>query len=207
MDNETTSLLLTKINSQEQYRHDIPKEKMLHLVDIVGGYPPTAFQAINLISEKGLGVILTNEDRIKESRRTYFSRFIIRNNIRPIEKLILRLLNTYSPLPFEIIQICCAANDKEVGISIEKLINISLISTHDSGYKISTPVKESIEKEYGQLSPDEHLKISTSIADYASRLNSKDAVWLDAVRTSFYAAAFCGVDAVSYTHLTLPTKA
>lgn len=194
MDNETTSLLLTKINSQEQYRHDIPKEKMLHLVDIVGGYPPTAFQAINLISEKGLGVILTNEDRIKESRRTYFSRFIIRNNIRPIEKLILRLLNTYSPLPFEIIQICCAANDKEVGISIEKLINISLISTHDSGYKISTPVKESIEKEYGQLSPDEHLKISTSIADYASRLNSKDAVWLDAVRTSFYAAAFCGVD-------------
>ena len=72
MDNETTSLLLTKINSQEQYRHDIPKEKMLHLVDIVGGYPPTAFQAINLISEKGLGVILTNEDRIKESRRTYF---------------------------------------------------------------------------------------------------------------------------------------
>lgn len=194
MDNETTILLLNKIGAFQGNKCNIPKEKMIQLAEIVGGYPPTAFQAINLINEKGVGVILSNEEKIKEARRTYFSRFIIKNNINKIEKQILQILNSYSPLPYETILACCSGETNEIDKSIEKLINISLVLPHESGYKISSPVKEAVEKEYGQLTPENHKEISTSIADYAAKLQKKDLVWLDAVRVSFYSAAFCGID-------------
>ncbi len=115
------------------------------LTDYINGYPPSALYAAKQASTYGVPALINDKRRLVQFSNKRFVSHINDQNINESDKVVLRMLASYSPLPLEAILALYGNNDSISHDRLYELIDCSLVRVVDGQlYYIADPIKGSV---------------------------------------------------------------
>lgn len=164
------------------------------LADQVRGYPPAVYFALELMKSYGPTLVLQERNRIITFRTNPFVQYLRSLDPTAMERSILRMLASNSPLPLEVLTSVIRDDEKRLPTALARLIDVSLVLPDDSGwYRISDPVVDAVEAEIGVSSAAEHGALADSLGRYL-RNPTDDGAFLALTRVRFRALVLSGRD-------------
>ena len=143
-----TRRLLQRLSTNEDI--DIPPDALRDISEYVAGYPPSAYYAVNQVKEYGLDLLLNHKQKLVEFRTSVFIKHMNSLDLETNDGISLQLLTMFSPLPFQVIQLCLQADIEDVYKLMMKLIDLSLVIADGNGlYRISDPIVDSAINAFG----------------------------------------------------------
>jgi tetratricopeptide (TPR) repeat protein len=164
-DTEATALLrrLLTVNKSPFQEHQLQK-----CVELCDGYPPAIFFAATYIASYGIEVLLNNKDELSSLKRKAFAIFLQKLGLNAVDKLILRYMSREGGLTFDVLGVALGMNGKELGESLQRLIDLSLLTFEPPHYLIAWPLRDSIERLWGAISSHEYSQIAKRLIKWTN---------------------------------------
>ncbi len=153
----------------------ITSAEITELLEYLGGYPPAANHAIQLMLSYGTTAVIADKARLVDFRATYFVAYLReRQPLWEQNESILKLLCAYSPLPLQVIGESLRATPESLTKSIQSLIDASLVTPIDGGqFEIAQPVADAIRR-LADLSSVAHDAVAKSLENYLENAEDSD---------------------------------
>jgi tetratricopeptide (TPR) repeat protein len=149
--------LITMISNR--FGPSINKIQTVELSEYIGGFPPAVYYAMNLARNYGIEVVLSDKSRLIEFQATSFIRYLRDLSLNENEKLVLMLLDTFSPLPLRVIGNALNISRDELSTTLIRLIDSSLIIPDEySLYWLASPIKSAVSRVLGLL-PEKYYSL------------------------------------------------
>lgn len=139
------------IRTSGKRKEPLNHEEISELAEYTAGFPPSAYAAMEVVAEYGIAMALTNKAKFVQNRTNQFLQQFSRTNISEVEKSILCLLGSYSPLPLTVIISTITKGEIEIENIIkcmERLIDLSFIVVEDRLYRIADPIADAAIKAF-----------------------------------------------------------
>jgi len=169
------------------------------LADYINGYPPSAYYAVSLASEYGIGPILADKNRLVDFRTRVFIRFLRQRKFVDADRAILSVLARYSAIPLEALHPVVKLDERVVAQRLMTLIDHSLVVVGNSGlYSIADPIADAVLREF--VDSIDHTAMYHSLESLIADpdLNMPR---LSLYRMLFRAGALAGLDTATLFHL------
>jgi tetratricopeptide (TPR) repeat protein len=166
--------------------------QIAELADYVNGFPPSAYYAMSLVSDYGIGAVLADKNRLVDFRTGVFIRFLRQRQFTEADRAILSVLARYSPIPLEALHPVVEFDSQIVAQRLMTLIDHSLVVVGQSGlYAIADPIADAVLREF--TDPINHKAMYQSLESLIAdpELNMPR---LSLYRMLFRAGALAGVD-------------
>jgi len=177
----------------------IDAQQISALADYINGYPPSAYYAVSLVSDYGIGAVLADKNRLVDFRTGAFIRFLRQRKLTDADRRILFILARYSPIPLEALHPVVRLNEHIVAQRLMTLIDHSLVVIGGSGlYSIADPIADAVLREFDE--PIDHKEMFRSLE---SLIGDPDLNMprLSLYRMLFRAGAMAGHDTGTLFHL------
>lgn len=169
------------------------------LADYINGYPPSAYYAVSLVSDYGIGAVLADKNRLVDFRTGVFIRFLRQRKFTDADRAILSILARYSPIPLEALHPVAKLDERVIAHSLMTLIDHSLVVVGNSGlYSIADPIADAVLRDFAE--PVDHAAMYRSLESLIADpdLNIPR---LSLYRMLFRAGALAGLDTVALFHM------
>ena len=163
---ETKRLLALLANIAEL---QMSPAQISELSEYVAGYPPAAHFAIYQAKQYGVELVIQDKSRLTEFLTTAFLRHLAKSNLSEVEKELLQLLATYSPLPLPVIADVLRLDAKVLSTVLINLVDLALIVTTESNYyRIADPIADAAINAFGFPGNEKHNLVAEKIAAYVT---------------------------------------
>jgi tetratricopeptide (TPR) repeat protein len=176
---EDQTLLIRTI--ERKYARDSETEikklkptEISELAEYTAGYPPSAYATMELIEEYGIDIVMADKKRFVEHRIDQFIKYFSDKNLCEVEKSILCLLASYSPLPVKVISSVISQKMNITCEKISRLIDLSLVVLEGRMYKVSDPIEEAASINFGLPDSQATEKLVHSIIEIINNPDYKD---------------------------------
>jgi tetratricopeptide (TPR) repeat protein len=170
-------------------------EKLGALAGATAGYPPSAYQLIEMVKQYGVDVALTDASRFASSRYGPMAAYLRKVFLSSSEKGLLRLLATSSPLPLPVLGAVCGLSPRDLTSALIHLIDVSLLLVDDVGeYWIASPVADLIARDWGEVDKNTYARLADELDAYIGTLGP-DVPRLSLARVLFRAHQLADDDA------------
>src|SRR5207244_5890609 len=116
------------------------------------GYPPSAYHVIELVKSYGPDVAIGDRSRLTSSRLGPLTRYLRTISLSQLERDVLRLLATNSPLPLAVIGRVLDAKPPELAQAMARLIDSCLVIPGDASYYwLAEPVTDVVGHLYQEV--------------------------------------------------------
>jgi len=167
------------------------------LSEYVAGYPPAAYYAVRLASDYGLDLVLRDKRRLIQFRLSVFLRHLSESRLSDTEQNVLRLLATYSPLPFQVMVEVLHSKVRDLSDILVRLIDLALVITTEEGhYRIADPVADAVVNTFG-FPPDAQTEALTRALSRYLGQKQIETPQLELTRVLFQAARLAGDEAAA----------
>lgn len=163
---ESETKRLLKLLAEHKKINILP-EQIDELADYIAGYPPAAYFVVQQSKDYGIDLVLRDRPRLIRFTSTIFLRHLSKIGLSDDEKILLKLLVFYSPLPLNIITNVLGIDPNTLDNMLIRLIDLSVVIATDCGhYRIADPVRVAGIQSLGTLLPAEHSKVAKCLASY-----------------------------------------
>jgi tetratricopeptide (TPR) repeat protein len=171
----------------------------------MGGYPPAVTWAVELAKAYGIDTLLADRQILDDFTVRVFTPILRQLGLDDHEWAILRVLSGSQALPLYAIAAILDLQVEEAATAIRRLVDLNLVSAHQSVLEVSPPIREAVQRVKGALTRQDYTGI-------AQRLRSL--YWMDEsslpnlriVDATIHALARAGSrDLMKFRDLTLPS--
>lgn len=188
----TKQLLIALCN---RYNIQYEQSQIDKLSEFIDGYPPAAYYAIEEVKQYGFDSVIGNTRSLTQYKQKLFLSYVESLDLNDASKTVIRLLNSFSPLPYQVIIELFKEKGSHADIEFAKLIDYSLIILDEDRYRISTPLIESLNKSLGMCSKVEINLLITKLKPFIKNLSEdKSPYLLDYARVLGRLALWTGDD-------------
>lgn len=194
---DETKLLIASISNRSGPQ--LSSQEIAQVAEYIKGFPPAAYYALQLMKDYGSALVLNEKSRLVAFRATSFVRYLRRLALRYEERLILQLLNTYSPLPLRVIGELLQAEPSHfspqmLNDALMKLVDAALVIPDEySYYWIADPITDAVSREIGSLASKYDGQIAECLKSYISE-DASDTPILELSRVLYRALAASGAE-------------
>jgi len=154
--------LIARIAASRTPPLEISAPQVLELAEYINGYPPSAYYAVSLVSDYGIGAVLADKNRLVDFRTGVFIRFLRQRRFTDADRAILAVLARYSPIPLEALHPVVKLDERVVAQRLMTLIDHSLVVVGQSGlYSIADPITDAVLREF--VYPIDHKAMYSSL--------------------------------------------
>ena len=141
--------LVTRIAAVRNLPVALEVHQVSELADYINGYPPSAYYAVSLVADYGIGAVLADKNRLVDFRTGVFIRFLRQRKLTDADRTILSILARYSPIPLEALHPVVKIDEHIVAERLMTLIDHSLVVVGQSGlYSIADPIADAVHREF-----------------------------------------------------------
>jgi tetratricopeptide (TPR) repeat protein len=191
--------LVTRIAASRTPPLALETSQISELSDYINGYPPSAYYAVSLVSDYGIGAVLADKNRLVDFRTGVFIRFLRQRKFSDPDRAILAVLARYSPILIEALHPVVNLDERVVAERLMTLIDHSLVVVGQSGlYSIADPIADAVLREFPDSVNHEAMyrSLESLIAD-----PDLDMPRLSLYRMLFRAGAMAGAETRTLFHL------
>jgi tetratricopeptide (TPR) repeat protein len=157
------------------------------LADAAAGYPPSCYHTVELVKNYGPDVALGDANRLVASRLGPLTRYLKALPLEEVDKRVLRILATNSPLPFGVLGAVLGQGPASLARCMSRLIDGCLIIPgDDSSYRLADPIVDVVIRELGEASKDEYALVADALNAFL-RNDTSSVPMLDFARVLFRA--------------------
>lgn len=165
LSDQETKQLVAALCTRDGIRVD--GDKISALGEAAAGYPPSAFHIVELVKDYGYDVALRDPQRLASSRLGPLTRYLKTIELSDVERWLLRLLASCSPLPFPLLGELASVGPEGVAKAVARLIDACLIVPDEDGYYwLADPIRDVVIRELRDLSRDEYALTADSLERY-----------------------------------------
>lgn len=180
-----TRRLLTILSNRNNIKISSPQIE--ELAEYVAGYPPAAFFSIQQAKTYGIELVMNDKSNLMQFRTSIFLRHFAEINLKEPEKKLLRLLATFSPLPFPVLLKTIDIDINELHTILIKMIDLAFINiTSDGYYKISDPIADPAIHAFDYTSIEDNEKVAKELKSFIEN-NNEEIARLELSRVFFKA--------------------
>lgn len=119
-----------------------------------------------------MDLVIKDGTHLVQFRMVAFLRYLSKLNLKSDDQNVVRLLATYSPLPYPVLASVLNLKISDASGLIVRLIDLALILTTEDGYyRIADPVADAAVKEFGDPTNEQVRELVRALSDY---LNGPD---------------------------------
>lgn len=192
---EDTKRLVTILANQADVT--ITSSEVAEISTYIAGYPPAAYFAIQQAKYYGLGLLLREKSSLVQFRTSLFLKHLSNLTFKEIDKALLRLLATYSPLPLQIIADVLGCASTILNDVLIRAIDLALvIPTAEGYYRIADPITDAALKAFGYPHDSVHKALTICLYEFLQQ-SQLDRRRLDLSRILFRASRLAKDESLS----------
>jgi len=162
-----TKRLIAKLAAFTNLQPRPKPAELSELSEYVAGYPPSAYFAIQQAKHYGLDLVMREKAGLVQFRTTVFLQHLQSLKIDPKQQEAIKLLASYSPLPFSVISRVLGSHLEEIHDPLLRLIDQALVITTEEGfYRIADPVEDAALKAFGYLPDETHKLVARELSSF-----------------------------------------
>ena len=155
----------------------------------VAGFPPAAYYAVHQVKDYGANLLVADIQKLADYRSETLRVYLTSFNLSKTDRACLRLLGTFSPLPYTVLCTAIGVEEKNFAGHIRRLADLALIYPEDGLFRIADPVEDAVRSMFG-VPDDTDAKIIIETVSTALSETVEGIPRLDLSRVVFRAAHF-----------------
>ena len=155
------------------------------------GYPPAVYFASTYVFEYGLDALIADTGTLVDFKAKRFLRFLTDLRLTDVDWMIAQYLAAEQMLPIEALAIAFAKTAEDIVTALRNLIDHNLVIVVDDKYRIAGPIRDTIHRSRGYLSPDTYATIRTNLTK-AFWSDNQAAPSVEVVDATLHAVAMSG---------------